>query len=232
MKNCLLFLAVVAALMFGAPAYSQYLYFDCNGGANPRDGLSSLNPANAGMGLADDVLVPGQQNVDVYFVTDKNRTGLGAVCAEGLAPMMFNAYQFVVRSSGNGTVTYNSWMDAMNFPTGIVLPPGGGTTDFYTAAGGSDAWIGKTSSSFLPAGKFKVGTLNITVTDTPKLDFAISSSLSTSAMTAFGSDCVLPPGFDGFVRLGSHFTDTDGTMATTPVVPTTWGKIKKLYQNQ
>ena len=220
MKNCLLFLAVVATLVVGAPAYSQYIFADTNG-----YGKSSLNPANAG--APDDILIAGTQNVDVYYVTNTNRDPLStAVCADGGAPMTINVYQFVVRSSGSGSVVYNGWTDAVGFTTGLVI---GGSTPFFSAAG-TDAWIAAGQADQLAPGKYKVGTLNLTVTGTPKLDFVTSSTLHTSAITGFGTNCLVGPAFDGFVRLGSNFMDADGTSATTPVVPTTWGKIKNLYK--
>lgn len=214
MKNCLLFLVVVAALMVGAPAYSQHVYADVNG-----DGLNSLtNPA-----LPDDVLGPATTSVDVYFTTNFNRDGSAAVC-NSAEPFTLGSYEFVLRSSGSGSVVFNGWTDNLGFAFPIITA-GDGT--FSTA--GSDTWVGRGGNPpGLSPGTYKVGTLSITVTGTPKLDFATSSSISGNAQTAFGSSCDGNQ-FDSTIRLGDDFVDSDGTESPTPVLDTTWGKIKKLY---
>jgi hypothetical protein len=79
-------------------------------------------------------------------------------------------------------------------------------------------------------GKYKVGTLGITVTGAPKLDVIPGSpTLNANSQTAFGSACD-GVSFDTTIRLGSDFTDADGTELGTPVSNKTWGQIKKLYR--
>jgi hypothetical protein len=214
MKNCLLFLAVVAALAIGGPAYSQYVFLDVNG-----DGLNSKTNTS----LPDDVLGPSVTSVDIYIDTNHNRDGSVAVCPTGEA-LSINSYEAVLHASGSGTVTYGTWTDNMGFTTNLAC---GGQA---SCTAGPDIWIGKGSGTILPPNKYKLGTLAITVTGSPVLDIIVSSpSLSSVSETAFGSSC---PGaaFDSTLRLGTDFTDADGTEASTPVTATTWGKIKKLYQ--
>ncbi len=216
MKQCLLMFAAAAVLFVGAPAYSQYIFLDTNG-----DGLNS----NTSSGLPDDILTSATTSVDVYLVTDKNRDGSAAVC-NSAEPFTINQYEFTLHTSGPGQVVFNSWTDNMNFTFGLVLC-GDGTM----CTGGGDVWVGRGSGTQLPPGKYKLGTLGITVTTSsdPNLNFAVSSTLNPNAQTAFGSNCD-GANFDSLIRLGVDFTDSDGTEPGTPVMPTTWGKIKKLYQ--
>jgi len=214
MKKCLLFLAVAAALMVGAPAYSQYFFADVNG-----DGLNS----NTNTGLPDDVLNSTKTTMDIYVVTDKNRDGSTAICDTG-EPFTINQYEFTLHTTGGGSVVFNTWTDNMNFTFGLVTC-GDGTM----CTGGGDVWVGRGSGTQLAPGKYKIGTLGISVTGSPIVSFATSSSLNANAQTAFGSAC-LGSHFDGLQILGVDFEDSDGTEASTPVKATTWGKIKKLYQ--
>jgi len=214
MKRCLLFLAVAAGLMVGAPAYSQYYFLDVNG-----DGVNSKTDVL----LPDDVLNSTKSSMDVYVVTDKNRDGSTAVCSSAEA-FTINQYEFVLHTSGPGSVTFNTWADAMGFTVGLALC-GDGTL----CTGGGDAWIARGSGTQLAPGKYKLGTVGITVTGTPVVDIVTTTSLNGNAQTDFGSACD-GLNFDSLIRLGLDFTDADGTEPTTPVQPTTWGKIKKLYQ--
>lgn len=214
MKNCLLFLAVVAVLMVGAPAYSQYVYLDVNG-----DGVNS----NTNSGLPDDVLNSAVTSVDVYYSTDTNRDGSAAVCAQGPDPFTIISYEFTLHASGTGSVTYGTWTDNMGFT--INLTP---CSPYCTA--GPDIWIAKGSATRQNPNTYKVGTLAITVTGTPKLDVVPGSDpLSPVSETSFGSDC-LGEAFSNTITLGTDFSDADGTEAPTPVLPKTWGQIKDLYR--
>jgi hypothetical protein len=221
MKNCLLLLAVVAALVVGGPAYSQYVFLDVNG-----DGVNSkTNPA-----LPDDILGPSVTAVDVYFVTDKNRAGATVTCAaDPTRPMTLFSYDVTLHSSGSGTVAFNSWTDALGFATSFTNGSCPGA-DFCPASPTSspDIWVGRGGTPPGSTGKIKIGTIHITVTGSPVLDIVTGSSINASAQTAFGSLCFGNQA-DGTIRLGDDFFDADGTEASTPVVETTWGKIKALY---
>src|SRR6185503_16433733 len=102
--------------------------------------------------------------------------------------------------------------------------------DHTFATAGTDAWFGRGNAAAVAPGKYKVGTLSISVTGTPKLDFVCSSSIDFSAQTAFGGHCYSPL-FDNTNRLCEQYPQSNafGTEAPVPVVPTTWGKIKTMY---
>ena len=228
MKNCLLTLAVVGAMVVGAPAYSQYVFIDVNG-----DGENSVNPFNPYPPyLPWDYVGPQTKSIDIYFVTDKNPDGTASVCAAEPAEFKINSYEFILRYSGSGSVHYGAWTDNMGYANGGVL-----CGDNIVCQGGADVWIAKYKFTYDPPGKYKIGSLAITVTGTPQLDFASSSTLDTLAATSFGSSCSGNQG-DHTIRLGSPYAQpfpgdfiyAFGTTAPIPVTSTTWGKIKKTYQ--
>jgi hypothetical protein len=216
MKKCLLFLAVAAGLMIGAPAYSQYFFVDVNG-----DALNS----NTNAALPDDILNSGVTTMDIYVVTDKNRDGSNAICGTGSEPLSMNQYEFLLHTTQSGSVAFNTWTDNMGYAVGLAAC-GDGTI----CTAGADVWVGRGTGIYSAPGKYKLGTLGITVTGSPVVIFATSSSLNVNAQTGFGSPC-LGQSFDNILRLGLDFTDSNGTESSTPVTPTTWGKIKKLYTN-
>jgi hypothetical protein len=226
MKNCLLTLAVVAVLAIAGPAYSQYVYLDVNG-----DGVNFDREAGVGNSVPSDQLGAGTTAIDVYFVTDKMADGSAATCSSA-EPFTLGSYEATLRYSGSGTVTFTGWTDALSFAFPIITA-GDGT--FATA--GNDTWFGRGGAPpGLAPGTHKVGTLAVTVTGTPTVMFATSSSISGNAQTAFGSACDGSM-FDSTIRLGAlpdlgttaDFSESFGTTAPIPVVRSTWGKIKTLY---
>lgn len=227
MKNCLLTLAVVAALAIAGPAYSQYVYLDVDG-----DGLNyDREVQNGNLGAGSDALSAGTTAIDVWFVTNEMADGSAAVCDEDPSRLLsLGSYEAVLRYTGTGTVTFNGWNDALGFAIGIITA-GDGT--FATA--GADTWFGRGGNPpGLAPGTYKAGTISVTVTGTPTVIFGTSSSISGNAQTAFGSNCD-GARFDNTIRLGPQgdpdydFFQSFGTTAPTPVVKSTWGKIKTLY---
>jgi hypothetical protein len=220
MKQCLLLFALVAGLVVVGPAYAQFIFLDVNG-----DGLNS----NLDAQLPDDVLSPLVNHVDVWLDTQHNRNGTTAVCAQSGNPMTVFSYDVTLHTSGLGTVSYNSWTDLMGFNTSFTsnLCPG----DFcpQSPTNSPDIWLGRGGTAPGTAGKFKLGTLGITVTGSPVMEIVTSSSVNPNAQTAFGSNC-LGLLADFTIRLGSDFFDAAGTEPTTPVLETTWGKIKARYR--
>jgi hypothetical protein len=213
MRKCLLLVTAVAALCVSVPAYSQYIFLDTNG-----DGLNSIGSPSA----PADFLNASITSADVYIITDKNRDGGDAVCSSA-EPLTINQYEFTLHTSGSGSIVFNSWTDNMGYTFGLVLC-GDGTL----CTGGPDVWIGRGSATQSPPGKYKLGTLGITVTGSPTLSFAISSTLNPNAQTAFGSNCD-GLNFDSLLRLGLDWFDSDGIEPADPVTATTWGKIKARY---
>jgi hypothetical protein len=226
MKNCLLFLAVVAAMAVAGPAYSQYVYLDVNG-----DGLNFDREADVGNAVPSDNVSIATTTIDVYFVTDQNGDGSASTCASA-EPFTMGSYEAVLRSTGSGTVTFNGWTDNMGFAVPIITA-GDGTF----AASGTDTWFGRGGNPpGQPPGTYRVGSVSVTVTGTPTVIFGMNSTISGNAQTAFGSQCDGAL-FDSTIRLGplseigitADFTDSYGSTAPTPVVKSTWGKIKTLY---
>jgi hypothetical protein len=226
MKNCLLSLAVVAVLAMAGPAYSQYVYLDVNG-----DGVNFDREAFVGNTVPSDALSPATTSIDVYFVTDKMADGSAATCASAEA-FTLGSYEATLRYSGTGTVTFTGWTDALGFAVPIITA-GDGTF----AALGNDTWFGRGGNPpGLAPGTYKVGSVAVTVTGTPTINFATSSTISGNAQTAFGSACDGAL-FDSTIRLGAlqdlgisaDFSESFGTTAPTPTVKSTWGKIKQLY---
>ena len=227
MKNCLLTLAVVAALAIAGPAYSQYAYLDVNG-----DGLNyDREVANGNNGAGSDGISAATTAIDVWFVTDDMADGSAAVCDEDpTRSLTMGSYEAVLKYTGSGTVTFNGWTDNLGF-TFPLITAGDGT--FATA--GADAWFGRGGSPpGLAPGAYKVGTISVTVTGSPIISFGTSSAINGNAQTSFGSQCD-GARFDNTLRLGPQgdpdydWFQSFGTTAPTPVVKSTWGKIKTLY---
>ena len=222
MKNCLLLLAVVAMVAVVAPAYSQTLYLDTNG-----DGKNSLlEKSNGNNAAPDDVLGASTTAVDVYFDSNHNPDGSTVLCPQDAAqPYDMFSYEATVRYAGSGAITFNGWTDNMGWPIGIIT-----IGDHTFATAGTDAWVGRATTTGAVMGKQKVGTLSIAVANTPKLDFVCTSTIDFSAQTAFGGHCYGPM-FDNTNRLCEQYPQSNafGTEAPVPVVPTTWGKIKTMY---
>jgi hypothetical protein len=222
MKNCLLLLAVVAMVAVVAPAYSQTLYMDTNG-----DGLNSLiEKANGNLAAPADVLGPGTTSVDIWFDPNHNADGSVQLCPQAPEqPYDMFSYEATVRYVGSGAITFNGWTDNMGWPIGIIT-----IGDHTFATAGTDAWVGRATTTGAVMGKQKVGTLSIAVANTPRLDFVCTSTIDFSAQTAFGGHCY-GPSFDNTNRLCEQYPQSNayGTEAPVPVVPTTWGKIKTMY---
>jgi hypothetical protein len=215
MKRKFQFAAILVALVMATPARSQYVFLDVNG-----DGRNSHSDG----ALPADRLGPSVTRVDVYFVTDKNRDGSDAVCINSSDPLSIFSYEFTLRASGPGTVTYVSWTDNLGFPLGVVT-----CGDNTLCSAGSYVWVARLTTAAIAPGTHRVGTLGVSVTGTPVLDFVDATRELPYAQTAFGSFCVAS-GYNSTVRFGDDFTDSDGTEASVPALTTAWDKVKSLYR--
>jgi len=210
MKHSLLLLGVVAALAIGAPAYSQYILMDVN---------------NSGTCTSADALTSSITGVDVWLNTDHNANGSTAVCSNPAQPLDISSYAVLIHASGSGSVTFNSWTNAMvNFSE--VVP--------FRAAGPDMGvgWALQPPGSEAPPGLYKLGRANVTVTGTPALSFlSLAPDPSFVDFTAFGSTCDASS-FGNSEVLGFDFFDNCGTATPTSSqsTTTTWGRIKRLYQ--
>ena len=220
MRQCLLVLTAVVALVMGAPAGAQYMWIDTNG-----DGINGC--VTGGDPSDDDHLDPSVTSIDIWLSTDKDIGGNPVTCPSG-EDLTINSYTFVL-SSGIGGVTYGNWTDAMGFN----LAAGG------PASNATDYFIGLASATITPAGTYKLGSLAVTVTGNPYLFILPHSDVDNASQTSFGSQCSgqdlnntmryaenenqIPPG---------DWNEACGVLASTPVSETTWGKIKKLYTDR
>lgn len=224
MKNCLLSFAVLVALLVGAPAYSQYMYMDVDG-----DGVNST-----ATGTGDDVLDAADTSVDVYLDLSKNRDGTPISCQDGSNTLSLIAYEFTIRPSGSGSVAFTNWTNNQTgfITSGVLGDSDPGTVGFDTAAGEAWVFLIKTSGPFPAPGLHKLGTLAVTVTGSPKLDFIPfgSANINPNAGTEFGTECFSPISGLSNWFLGEEWTDNDGTASPTAVEEGTWGKIKNLYK--
>jgi len=232
MKHCLLLLAVVAALVVGAPAFAQSVWLDTNG-----DGLNSLMTPFLPDGVTptpDDNLTPGTMNVDIWFDTDSNGDGSAATCDTGSEPLSMNSFGVSLAATGTGSVTFNTWDNNIasftNNLSGTVGVGSGG--DPGLAAASNEAYIGNGSGTYSSPGLYKIGTVNVTVIGNEVLNVMTSVSVGLGSYTGFGTECF---GLDflNTYTLGVDFFDVFGTEPTTDVTKnTTWGKIKDLYNGQ
>lgn len=225
MKNCLLSFAVVLALLVGAPAYSQYMYMDVDG-----DGVNSQATATG-----DDALDALDTGADVWLDLTKNRDGTPIVCNDGSNTLSLIAYEFAIKQSGSGSVSFDGYTNTpAGFTTsGILGDSNPASVGFDTAAG--EAWvflIATNPTDWPDPALIKLGRLALTVTGTPKLDFAPvgQANINLNAGTSFGTECFSPNSGLSTWYLGDEWLDADGTASPVPVVEDTWGKIKKLYE--
>jgi len=200
---CIVTFALALAV---TPASAQYFFIDVNG-----DGESD----------AADVLHSGVSSVDIYLDTNHTSNGTLVTCTNTEpGPLSISSYTFIVGwdPAGGGKVTFGPWTDNMGFP----IHAGG-------AQAGHDLWLARAKPSYLAPGKYKLGTLAVTVTGMPILNFLSSTPIDSTGLTSFGSPC---PGqdFDNTIKLGSDFTDARGTSPADDSPRTTWRTIDELYR--
>ena len=225
MKHALLLVWTVTVVGVAVPAQGQYLYLDVSG-----DGLNFDREVAAGnLGVVPDYLWAAYvKEVDVYLVTNEGFDGT-ATCTSG-EQFTIGSYQVILRYVGYGSVTVQGWTDAMGFDE-----PNISAGDGTLVVAGPDIWIGRAGTSHKSPGKYKLGTLHITITGFPVLAFASSSGIDAAAQTAFASECDGVRS-DGLIRLGPSndpnfdFGESWGTTTFTAVANTTWGKIKERYR--
>ena len=225
MKNCLLSFAVVVALLVGAPAYSQYMFMDVDG-----DGVNST-----ASGSGNDALGAASTSIDVWLDLTNDRSGGAIACNDGAGgTFTLISYEFAMKVSGSGSVTFNSFTNNLTgFTTsGVLNDSNPGSVGFDTGAGEAWVFLIATNQANWPApGKHKLGTVSVTVTGSPKVDFIQygTANINQNAGTTFGSTCFTGGGLSTWI-MGEDWFDQDGTAAQTPVQDTSWGKIKNLYR--
>ncbi len=176
-----------------------------------------------GDGVCDsrDVLARDVTSVDVYLVTDRNSDGSAAVCAGESDPFTLFGYEFILRAWGDGTVSFGTWIPApavADFTTSTG--PWSNDTDYYT---------GQLTLNPRPPGRYRLGSLELTVTGTPRLSIVSSTAIGSNLRTGFATDC-LGADFDNALKLGLDFTDVCGTAPAAPRSASAWDSIRRIYR--
>jgi hypothetical protein len=207
MRRRLPIAALWVLILTADPASAQNVFLDVNG-----DGRCGL----------EDALHPGISSVDVWFETDRNADGGSARCV--IDPdhhLTMHSYEFTLRAWGGGTVTYGAWI-----PGPAVA---GFQVDLGTASAGTDIHVAFGAMRGLEPGRYRVGSLRLSIAGYPRLSFVTSSGLDREFLTSFGSEC---PGsdYDATVKLGRDFTDSCGTAPTAAPLATAWRAIRSIYR--
>lgn len=178
-------------LLTAVPVEAQYLYLDSNG-----DGVHDSN----------DALAPsGPTNLDVWYVTDKNRDGTPAVCdVDAGVGLTINSYTFVLHAIG-GDVRWGPMQNRLPFThTPACFATYSDTTNasYYHNGWGS--------YDIFPPGKYKVATLTVEVTGgNPSLFVEPFLPSRPVQLTQFGTKCPARDD-DNTYKLGSEWSDADG----------------------
>ena len=213
MKHWLLWISLVLACSSSERTGAQYIFMD----------------ANADARCGPDYLPAADPPVDVYVDTSENAGGTSASCPGG-EPLSMSWYEIIFRGQAapaGAYVDFGTWTNAVaSF-----------TVDMGEVRGGNELRVGFAAANpadFLPPGRYKLGTLTVTMTGCSYLGFAASSPLGSSFVTGFYSEC---PGVDGehLIKLGSDFDSNCGVIralcsSVDDETATTWGRIKMLYR--
>ena len=183
----LLFAHIVfcALLLSVGSAHAQYLYLDSNG-----DGIHS----------ALDVVNPsGATTVDLWIDTDSNRDGSAATCPTQDGDLTINSYEIILKVT-NGALSWGTFTNLQDdFSTSFGQASS--TTEYYTGFGGG---------VILPAGTYRLATLEVSVVaGTPAIGIASSTTLGPVYLTSFGSRCS-GNDLDNTMKLGLDWFDADG----------------------
>lgn len=188
----LLPLLILAFLAFNpATVHAQYVFLDANG-----DGV------NDG---ADRLPATGAADIDIWFVTDRNRDGSPAACTtDPSEALTINSYEIVLRAL-NGRVAFGPMRNRVPF-TGRPVSFAGyedttSTTVYHNGWGFRD---------ILPPGRYLVATLTVEALEgAPSLAFAGRSPMQSADLTSFGTACT-GIDWDNTYVLGEEFYDASG----------------------
>ena len=183
-----LFLLLIP-LAFTVPANAQYLYLESNG-----DGVHTT---------ADKLHPSHPTTVDVWLDTAHNRDGSPTVCKTNPS-VSLDIFSYVVNLAASaGTVSYSAYTNRA--PGMVSISPGSANSTQFTTG----AWAGSAQSS-LPPGRYRLGTLTITVqSGFPDVEIVPNIAISTDG-TLFGSTCDEHADQTNSIVLGLDWTDVDG----------------------
>ncbi len=191
-KTIRLILTVALCVVLGvvpSKGISQYMYLDSN-----HDGLFSE---------ADSLNARGTTSVDIWLVTNQDRTGAALTCPSA-QPLTISSYEVILRATGGEALwgTYANAQPSM-------------TTSFGTRSGGLDFYTGFAGGDPLAPGKYKLGTLTVSsIFGSPALAIVPNTGLSGAYYTSFGSACE-GAGQNNTMILGTDWHDVDGLSAGT-----------------
>lgn len=178
-------LVATALTLSASPSQAQKMFLDCTGDGHwsPEDRLNAT----------------GTTSIDVWLITNVDSAGVPTSCATDSAALTINSYELILHAV-DGTV---NWEVVTN-----AIPQF--NTHFGEQSDSTDLWMGWGAGTQLPAGPYRLATLVVTVrSGSPSLRFAISTPLSATALTSFGSAC--PGSFgDNTLRYGVDWTAAFG----------------------
>ena len=188
----LLPLLILAFLAFNpATAHAQYVFLDANG-----DGV------NDG---ADQLPATGSADIDIWFVTDRNRDGSTATCGtDPTEALTINSFEIVLRAL-NGRIAFGPMRNRLPF-TGRPVSFAGyedttSTTIYHNGWGYRDIF---------PPGRYLVATLTVGIVEgSPSLSFLGRSPEQPVDLTSFGTGCS-GIDWDNTYVLGEEFHDASG----------------------
>jgi hypothetical protein len=161
-----------------------------------------LDSNGDGIHTAADVVNPGgPTTIEIWLDTAANRDGSPAVCSVD-PTLTFELRQYAVDLTASGGTI--AWGTYTNRVPNVFFHFSHGTSPTEFGDGYAIAF-----GSWLPPGRYHLGTLPITVmSGSPSIAIVRSITL-TSDMTSFGSQC-FGIDFDNDLKLGSDWFDADG----------------------
>jgi hypothetical protein len=118
--RAVVFLCVGVVLnLHGGPAFAQYMYLDAN--------ADSINTES------DSLAAAGTVDIDVWLVTNQDRTGTSATCSTG-QQLTINSYEVILRAV-DGEVSWNGFTNAQAAMS-VALGYRSNDSDLYVGYGG------------------------------------------------------------------------------------------------
>jgi hypothetical protein len=184
-------------------SHAQYIYVDVTG-----DGACD----------EFDVLAGPTTSISVFLDTTRDQNDTAVSCGQDPSTGLSVSSYAVLLVYGRAGVTFGDWADSLGFPV-----------DLGTARDAGYLWVARGSTSALPPGKYKLGSVPVSIAGEPYVCIAASRWQTPSYYTGFGSDCA---GMDGdhVLKLGSDFAGVCCTAIFDAAVRTTWGLLKSRYQ--
>jgi len=191
MKTPAFALLALALLLLASPSSAQYMYLDSNG-----DGIHTA---------ADVLHGVGPTVVDIWLDIGHNRDGTETSC-KSTPPEPFDMFAYVADlMATGGTVSYSAYTNRLSQVNLLGAPEPSDGTRFSTGSFFTPVGVN------LPAGRYLLGTLTITVASgTPAVRFAAYSDPGFNDPTLFGTSCVFGLVGPNSQVFGVDWHDADG----------------------